>query len=341
MAVPALKTGGGSIGNALLMGEQIKGMRQQNELTGLNIERTKKAGQQEVVALQLKILASIDLEAPDAEARYNAGVEWLTQNYPETAQKPYPPFQEAIPLIKQARAMVYGQGESYTLKPGETRFRGSKEIASGGPIQAKPRQKGETRTNQKGTQKVTEEWTGTEWKEIGRGPQFKPESQSRTQAQSDSQRQRLRSRIAKLWGYSEFSKLDETTAQKVEESTVLARQIYNSDPDQNMDRAIQVANREVRLKYLLMDLPQAKKGITKEGGNFKSTVTKVKGLASAGMAAKDIKKALLYKGWDEERANLILEKAGLKTENRFVVRTGTHKGRKVVQYSDGVVEYAD
>jgi len=76
---------------------------------------------------------------------------------------------------------------------------------------------------------------------------------------------------------------------------------------------------------------------------------------SAGYDAAQIKEALVGAGWDDGEAEKIIKEAGIPASEtsglgmespspkgeRKVVRTGTHKGRKVVQYSDGSIEYAD
>jgi len=69
------------------------------------------------------------------------------------------------------------------------------------------RKVGETRHVQKGGQLVTEEWNGTDWKEIGRGPKFKP-TEPKTRIIGETRKfQRGSEEITQEWTGTEWKEL--------------------------------------------------------------------------------------------------------------------------------------
>lgn len=143
-------------------------------------------------------------------------------------------------------------------------------------------------------------------------------------AQDNTQKQRLRSQVAKLWGYNEFAKLDEATSKKIEQSTSKAQKYF--DEGMPMDDAIAKANDEIRLKYGAKEmLPKANKGVF---NNKKETGNRIKGLISLGTSEQDIFDALKENGWEEAEASELIKAATGQNEP-------TNKSAAPAQYQEG------
>ena len=126
-------------------------------------------------------------------------------------------------------------------------------------------------------------------------------------------------------GYSEFSKLDQDTAKKVETATVRARELFDSGI--NMDESISQANDETRLQYALDEIPKANKGVL---NNKDSTASKIKPLKKFGLMAQQIKKVLTDRGWSQAEASDILKRANFDAGTSFLkTATNPKTGEKV------------
>ncbi len=180
----------------------------------------------------------------------------------------------------------------------------------------------------------------------------KPPRATRTQAQEDSQFQRLRNAMARAYGWSEFSELDEATAKKVLESTTKARSYYSGG--MNLDESVKKGYDEIQERYRLETaFPRANTGTW---NNKKETKVTVKQLRNSGTSIEKIEELLADAGWNKSDINSIITEAGFTPTSvlnprfralgvkpgRVVEATGVDKktGRKVVKYSDGTIEYA-
>ena len=127
-----------------------------------------------------------------------------------------------------------------------------------------------------------------------------------TPAQLNTERQRMRSQISRLWGYNEFSKLDDDAAQNIEEATLRASRYW--EDGEEFDAAISRANQEVRMKKAFKAFPQAIPGVM---GNKRQTQNKVQDLMNAGIGREQAEAILKQKGWSDSDAKDILDRAGL------------------------------
>jgi len=119
-----------------------------------------------------------------------------------------------------------------------------------------------------------------------------------------TQQQRMRNVVAKAWGYSEFSSLDEETANKVLEASEKAAEYMEGDL--TLDKAALKAYKETRLKYAVKDLPQAQGG----WGATKNAAVKLKELLDMGLPREEARGVLRGKGWEEEDIQEIMESLG-------------------------------
>ena len=85
------------------------------------------------------------------------------------------------PNLQQAGLALAMKGppeeESFSLKPGEKRFRGSRVVAEV-PVEAKPEdpKKGAVRERIQGDQMLQEDWDGQQWAQIGGGGRWNPKA---------------------------------------------------------------------------------------------------------------------------------------------------------------------
>lgn len=74
----------------------------------------------------------------------------------------------------------------FTLSEGQTRYDKEGNLLVSAPGKTETPKVGSTRTYQKDDQSITEEYTKDGWKELGKGPKFKPDTSSTDKATKDS-----------------------------------------------------------------------------------------------------------------------------------------------------------
>lgn len=88
------------------------------------------------------------------------------------------------PAMAQAGLQLAMKGpekpEAFTLKPGERRYVGDRVVAEVPDMPKDTHKKGDTRRIATGGDEITQEWTGTEWKEIGKAPRWQPQQPDRS-----------------------------------------------------------------------------------------------------------------------------------------------------------------
>lgn len=85
--------------------------------------------------------------------------------------------------FQQMMAQKTASNAPYSLTPGEVRFQGGKQIASA-PFAPKEGFKvGQTREFQRGDQKVTQQWDGTQWADLAQGAAFAPKDPEKPNVQ--------------------------------------------------------------------------------------------------------------------------------------------------------------
>lgn len=198
--LPRLRTEGPDIGNALLGAERIKLGRQHHRLAErrnallerrFGLEERQFEAQEEWREIQ-KVFNTLSLamDAPSAKA----AKQILNKGLGEEAAKAFDmsrvgdkisltlpdghKFEGPEGVMKEFSGFI-GDNPSVLTDPDPEQvahlraWAAANGLSATGP-EAKARKTGETRTIQKGTETVTEEWTGSAWREIGRGPKFKP-----------------------------------------------------------------------------------------------------------------------------------------------------------------------
>ena len=173
-----------------------------------------------------------------------------------------------------------------------------------------PRKVGTRNTIQRGDQTVTQEWDGKKWVDVpgASGPKFKPSDADAVGADEKfnaTQMQRMRTSVAKMWGFSEFSKMDEETAAKASATVRKARKYMERD-GMDMDEAMGKAYTEIRVKYAATEVPEAKNSKSVR----KRAATKIKELIEMGMPPEMVRGVLVGKGWEEEDIVEIMEGVG-------------------------------
>jgi hypothetical protein len=126
---------------------------------------------------ELKALAWLKAEAPMINwGNYPESRDYLIKQgiNPELLPDPQQMLQEALNVGVEP-VSYFEQWKNQAMMNMDQRVELMKaQIVQEGKKAPKPRQLGTTRTIQKGTEAVTEQWMGTGWEEIGRGPKFKP-----------------------------------------------------------------------------------------------------------------------------------------------------------------------
>lgn len=185
----------------------------------------------------------------------------------------------------------------------------SLELAAAGKGRA--RQAGSTRSVQRGSENVTEEWDGAQWTEVGRGPKFKAEAAgnvSEADRLDETLLDRMRRDVAKKWGWSDTLGLDEAKSDKANKTQVRARR-YMEEDGLNMDKAIDKAYTEVRIFYAAKDIKERAKGKKAE---IESAASTAKELVAMGLPAAELRGVLKAKGWEDKEIGVILENAGVR-----------------------------
>lgn len=136
----------------------------------------------------------------------------------------------------------------------------------------------------------------------------KANAQGLTAAQVNTERQRMRSQISRLWGYNEFSKLDDDAAQNIEDATLRASR-YFEDDGLDFDAAVSRANREIRVEGALKAMPSANPGSF--GGNKRQTMEHLQKLMGLGVPKEQVESILTQKGWKGPDVRDIMDRLSL------------------------------
>jgi len=160
-----------------------------------------------------------------------------------------------------------------------------------------------TRTVQEGLQSITQEWTGSQWKEVGRGPKFKPSTTTEEDTRTSLQKEY--DRFKENTGYA-GSIFDYQKAKKAKDPMEMAMALAMKDVDNYVIEADEMPERAKKYLKVLQDLSG-------------QTAKPVGGQGLDGQIRRPMpgKKAIVRRGTDR------------------------NTGRTVIQYEDGSIEYAD
>jgi hypothetical protein len=256
-----------------------------------------------------------------------------------------PRTQTGLELAKQWIVQQTAPEETYTLSPGEVRYRGREKIAEVPQKEeyeiidywdrsGKKRQKrvpisqfnetvervlesgGSLRPPSTPKPKWDEPFkVGSHW--LQRDPEtgrlhtlFKEDVEGMTPSQKAGEYERLRDQMARLMGYSDYVGLDPNIQQEVAQATETARNYY--EQGMNIDQAINRTLKERRLQSTIEDIPKADRGILGTGiaSNLNRTADTVRELINSGVDYKTVVNLLESKGWKGKDIAKILEETG-------------------------------
>ena len=204
--LPQLNTGGINIVPGLQQGMQMRNMQQQNALNSMRLQQMpedrnyllKTREREEATAKRQIALddVALKIKAIDASMKIGGSVENMGKTFESIYGKPatfkISPDEKDVAIVMPdgsklvgPKAIVAEGAHNMTLNPKYIEDPNSwKYLFSKGmkTIDAPKKQAhtvGDIRDFQKGSETVTQEWTGTEWKKIGSGPKFKPDTDAK------------------------------------------------------------------------------------------------------------------------------------------------------------------
>ena len=188
-ALPKLRTRGiGAIGPAIQNALAIKNMGQQNQLNALKLKSVTDSSE------QAQEMHGLDTEQKRLDI-YKAKIQKARTFLPAVTQKNYPDFvswvgetvgstPKTFMAPEEVAAMEPADFEAYKGKLAMDADDLAKMTLE--EIKLRHRKPGETRKYQKDGREITQEWTGSEWKELGSGPKWNPDAKSPTKGKTRS-----------------------------------------------------------------------------------------------------------------------------------------------------------
>ena len=170
-----------------------------------------------------------------------------------------------------------------------------------------------------------------------------------------SQQKELRDYAARLYGFTQFGMGNKDDKNKILKLATLGEN-YMVSEGLSVTDSLNKAFSELRIKDV--ELSEANPHNFAEGwfGNEEETSKEISKIYSEGATPDDIYDKLIAAGWKEEDSLRIMEGADIKREaapvvpevapvvpetTKTIVRTGMMNGKKVIDYSDGSIEYVN